>query len=232
MRKCEIMISIVTTYKNRREHIEQTLRTWIQDVSYEYEIIIVDYDSDDDIGPLIAGLSSNVAIKRIKCYKCPVFNLSHARNIGANYAESEWIMYIDIDCKLQKKAMSCIWEMINDVKKSYFGAVDSQVRKDIINGGLMLVPLKNHIDICGFNEDMKGWGFEDIDYRQRLEAHGLEWKIFPHELYECIDHDDNERVDCYDVNKELSWTRNRQISLETWRNNAFGKWDSVTIEHY
>jgi len=226
------LISLVATYKNRRHHIEQTLHTWVQDADCDYEIVIVDYESDDDIKPLITDLQSHVIIKHIKCRDLPVFNLSHARNIGSNHAEARWIMYVDIDCKLNPHSLSYISDMIVDVEDGYFGAVDSRVRKNIINGGLMLVPLSAHMDVCGFNENMKGWGFEDIDYRQRLEARGLKWNIFPHTLYECIDHEDSERIGCYDIEKELSWTRNRQISLETWKNKAFGQWNAVKVGEY
>jgi len=227
------LVSIVTTYKNRRHHIEQTIHTWIQkDVNYAYEIIIVDYESDDDIGPFLSNLSSEIDIKHVRCNKCPIFNLSHARNIGSNYSDSEWILYVDIDCKLKILSMTKIGEMITSSQHCYFGAVDSRVRKDIINGGLMLVPRNCHMSICGFNENMRGWGFEDIDYRQRLESNGLTWELFPSELYECIDHDDSERIGYYDIKKELSWMKNRQISLETWSDDKFGLCDNMSITEY
>lgn len=225
-------VSLVTTYKNRRHHIEQTLETWIQKASCDYEIVIVDYESDDDISPLLSGLLSDTPIRHVRCSNRPIFNMSHARNIGANHAVSEWILYIDIDCKLVPGSVEKICEMIGSTDICYFGAVDSQVRKDIINGGLMLVRREDHISVCGFNENMQGWGFEDIDYRQRLESLGLSWRLFPPDIYECIDHDDIERVACYDIEKELSWMRNRQISLEIWKNPRSGLWDQIAVSEY
>lgn len=233
IRNNENLVSIITTYKNRRHHIEQTIHTWIQkDAGYQYEIVIVDYESDDDIVPLLTNLSSEVTIKHIRCTECPIFNLSHARNIGSNHADGEWVLYVDIDCMLNASSMSKVGDIIKNVQDCYFGAVDSSVRKDIINGGLMLVPLNCHMDICGFNENMKGWGFEDIDYRQRLESHGLKWQLFPNELYKCLDHGDNERIGCYDIEKELSWMKNRQISLETWNSSLFGQWKHINVSYY
>lgn len=229
------MISIVSTYKNRRHHLEKTLPLWISQNIGEnenYEVVIVDYTSDDDISSLLQQLNSSVEIIHVRCENCYNFLLSHARNVGANYANGDWILYVDIDCMLTNSAIMKLYRLAEDNPKCYFAAVDSHVRKNIINGGLILVSKHKHVEIHGFNENMKGWGFEDIDYKQRLESLGLLWKIIPEDIYECIDHLDDERVRCYDIAKELSWTRNRQISLTTWYSHNYGIWRNVHVRLY
>lgn len=229
------MISIVTTYKNRRPHIESTLPTWLQQkYNHPYEIVVVDYDTDDDVSEFLSvQKTASSTITHIRCSKCPFFMLSHARNIGANYASGDWLFYVDIDCCLSDTAFEAIDQLISGYPMGYyFSAVDAEVRKDIINGGLMLVNKAHHMKICGFNEKMIGWGFEDIDYRQRMEKIGLTWKQLPESIYACMDHDDSKRVDEYKIDKELSWTRNRQISLTTWQDARFGHWSDIEIKRY
>jgi len=223
------MISIVTTYKNRRHHIEQTFTTWLVQNFDDYEIVIVDYESEDDLSGFLHDNDSR-RITHIRCNNRPIFDLSHARNIGANYASGKYLFFVDIDTKLFEGSLSFIADGIND--HTYMAAVDSKTRKEIVNGGLIAVPSIFHMGICGFNEDIKGWGFEDIDYKRRLESNGIEYCEILDTIYECIDHPDDERTQCYSEEKELSWTKNRQIALHEWNNTTFGQWDDVIVTKY
>ncbi len=224
------MISLVSTYKNRRHHIEQTFPNWLQQSYKDYEIVIVDYDTDDDLSEFFPKFSLPVAVKHIHCKSLPKFVLSHARNIGSHYVSGEWILFVDIDTYLSKNALKNLSELCTS--KCYLAAEDSQIRKEIINGGLIMVKTKDHKAVCGFNEDLKGWGYEDIDYKRRLEASGLDMKFIPQELYTCINHVDTERTQCYGENMEITWTKNRQIALRTWSNNKYGLHDDIAVTKY
>ncbi len=225
------MISIISTYRNRRHHIEVTLPTWI-DIKTDlgYEIVIVDYDTDDDVGELFKSLQSEVLIRHVRCEHLPTFNLSHARNIGANHAKGDRIMFVDIDTYLDAGAINFVGYFEKDQK--YLAAVDSQVRKEIVNGGLLAVGLEQHKKIFGFNENIEGWGFEDIDYKRRLKSIGLEFFEMPQHIYTCIDHEDTERTQCYEEEKEISWTKNRQIALQIWRDPSYGQWGHMTVKEW
>ncbi len=196
----------------------------------KYEIIIVDYDSDDDITEYLKRDSFTVKIVHVRCEGLPVFNLSHARNIGANHANEKYLFFVDIDTVLSPGSMNFIANNINE--SNYLAAVDSQIRKEIVNGGLLAVSARTHSDIYGFNEDLTGLGFEDIDYKRRLEQRGLHFEIMPDSLYSCIDHPDLERIQCYTEDKELSWTKNRQIALQKWNNPKFGQWEDILVGNY
>lgn len=223
------MISLVTTYKNRPHHIVKTLHTWV--AAHPDEIIIVDYDSDDDIVPLIKeNAQSKVPIVHVKCEELPVFNLSHARNIGAAHAMQPCLLFVDIDTYLKPQLIDLVREQHDESR--YLAAVDAKTRKEIVNGGLLAVSKKHHDMIYGFNEDLCGWGFEDIDYKRRLERRGLIYAPIGEEVYECIDHPDEERVQCYDQEKEISWTQNRQIALKTWDSPEFGEWKNIFVRTY
>jgi len=227
------MISLITTYRNRRHHLEKTMPTWIKSIPpTEYEIILVDYQSDDDVSDFLLSLSSPVKIVHIRCEGLGDFVLSHARNVGSRFVRGGWIFYNDIDTGLFEDSLTNLHSLTVNNRGCYFSAVDDRVLKDIINGGVMLVSKADNDAICGFNEKMRGWGFEDIDFRRRLTASGLKWVKIPSEWYYCIDHPDEERVQCYSTDKELSWQRNRQISLTTWHGTDFGQWPNMTVKEY
>lgn len=226
------MISIVTTYKNRREHIEQVLPTWLkQNTSKPYEIVITDYESDDDItGLLNENKSEEITIRHVRCSSLPKFNLSHARNIGANHTKGDILFFVDIDTILPPNALNFISKNIKN--NLYLAATDSKVQKEIINGGLIAVHSSVHVAIYGFNESLKGWGFEDIDYKQRLESLDMHFYEISTEVYICMDHPDEDRIRCYDDKKDISWDKNRQSALKLWGNPSFGQWDLIKITSF
>tara|TARA_Y100000034_G_scaffold39560_1_gene48800 strand:+ start:2005 stop:2700 length:696 start_codon:yes stop_codon:yes gene_type:complete len=226
------MISLVTTYKNRRHHIEKTLPTWLNQTESDYEVIILDYDSDDDLHGFLSSLNSKVKVKHIKCPNKPLFVLSHARNVGANEVDQDWILFIDIDTCLYENSIHYLMQIIKDSNNNYFAATGSEIRKEIINGGLILVKKTSHCNMMGFNEDIKGWGYEDIDYKKRLEQRGEKFEIIDEHYYRCIDHSDEERTQCWTENKEISWTKNRQIALKRWSSSSYGKCDEKEITIY
>jgi glycosyltransferase involved in cell wall biosynthesis len=226
----EMKVSIITTYKNRPHHIIETLPTWInQDTNIPYEIIIVDYNTSEQLHDLLVVQSTKVNIKHIRCERLPIFQLSHARNIGANQASGSVLFFVDIDTRLRPNAVEYIYAVDND---HYMAAVDSDVRKDIINGGLIAVQSRFHHAIFGFNENLVGWGFEDIDYKLRLEKLGLSFQSIEFGYYDCIDHDDKQRTQCYSEEKEISWTRNRQTALRIWDNRDYGQWNFMSTIIY
>lgn len=230
------MISIISTYKNRRHHIEKTFSTWLdQNYNSDYEIIIVDYTSDDNLHEFFPSspCCDYCSILHVKCLNYSNFALSHARNIGSRHAMGNWLFFVDIDTCLKPNAISVVSNLINEYyDTAYYAAVNSEIRKDMINGGLIVSPKTKHMEIYGFNENMSGWGFEDIDYKIRLEQHGLKYCHIPSDIYECIDHNDTERTQCYSDTKEISWTRNRQVSLQEWNNPNFGQCEEYTTTLY
>ena len=225
------MISLITTYKNRSHHIIKSIPTWINQNRKDFEIIIVDYDSKDDITPILEKYALNcLNLIHLKCSVYPIFHLSHARNIGSKHANSEYCLFVDIDTVLDSAMIDFLYENLDSSR--YFAAINSDIKRDIINGGLIAAPLNTHHKICGFNEYLTGWGYEDIDYKQRLEKAGLTFYIIPPLLYKCIDHSDYERIQCYSEEKDVSWTKNRQIALQQWNNFNYGNCSNVIVRRY
>lgn len=226
------MLTIISTYKNRRHHIEKTWLTWEIQSNHSYQILIVDYKSDDNLKSLFENHKHKVKTIHTRCENVFGFCISHARNIGARIADSEWLCFLDVDTYLHFNFIEWVLESIKQSKGNfYLAAEDSHVRKEIINGGLIICKKTDHDRIFGFNENFQGWGYEDIDYKIRLENNGMRRLHIPDTLYSCIQHPDQERTQCHSVEKETSWTRNRQISLRTWDNLNYGEFHGSITEY-
>ncbi len=150
--------------------------------------------------------------------------------VGFTINGGKMMLSTDIDTELPPNALNFVSDNIhNDL---YLAAEDSKIQKEIINGGLIAVHTSMHMFICGFNESLKGWGFEDIDYKLRLESTGMHFYEIPDKMYCCLDHPDDDRIRCYEDKKDVSWDKNRQAALKLWQSPTFGQWASIEVTDF
>jgi hypothetical protein len=80
--------------------------------------------------------------------------------------------------------------------------------------GLLLV---NKKDFSGYNEDLEGWGYDDVDLYNRLKTNNINQLIFflMNKYVKHLDHPDEDRVKNYrEKNVKISNTKNKKISSE------------------
>lgn len=224
------MFSIVSTYKNRFNHICQSLPSYLdQDTKVPYEIIVVDYNSPDAVSDYLKSHKTG-KIVHAKCCNADGFHISKARNIGAKIAKYNFVLFVDIDTVFENSMIDYLSSIVNN--SFYFAAENSQEHFNIINGGLICVNKETHEKIYGFDERMHGWGYEDIDYKKRLEKIECFYKEISCDNYSCLAHSDKDRVLYYSLNKFESWFRNQQISKTIWESRNFGQYDNLEINYY
>ena len=76
------MNSIVMTCKGRLSFLQQSLPKVMEYKSPDDEVIVVDYDCPDDSGTWAKAQGAKI----VKLNNAPIFNVCHARNLGANAA--------------------------------------------------------------------------------------------------------------------------------------------------
>lgn len=92
------MISIVIPARNEEENIEKLLNS-VEDNSYrDYEVIVVDGDSEDRTPEIAEEYGAKVI-------EGPGKGLAAAQNIGWRKAEGEIIWFIDADCVLEEESL-------------------------------------------------------------------------------------------------------------------------------
>lgn len=177
-------ITIITTCKGRLVHLKQTLPLMV--AQKPDEVIVVDYDCPDGTGDWVEANFPQVKVVRAG-QPDGGFNVSRARNLGAEAATSEWLYFVDADIRL---APTCLGTLRPHLKSGsyYVPLLSHGTTTDI--WGSNLCRAEDLAAAGGYDEVIRGWGHEDEDFYLRLELLGLERHHYSPALLEAIPHDD------------------------------------------
>ena len=229
-------VSIVTTCKGRLDFLKKTLPMMLDQVtSFSYEVVVVDYGCPQNTFEWCKTLKApNLRVIKI-LDNSEVFCISRARNCGATVCTSRVLTFIDSDVKIQDQWLqSSAYPVLHGetvVTVPWLGKGD--ITEVPWSGGekyLGLGWLSTHrlfyLSVRGYDEDMKGWGYEDDDFFFRVRELGKGGHSLGPPLLEVIDHDDDIRLKYYEQKeKAFSHTMN-QLHARTRKivnPNGFGK---------
>lgn len=105
--KNTLLISIIIPVYNRAHLVPGAIQSVLNQTEINWELIIVDDCSDDDINEVISEYKD----ERIKFFKLP-FNKGNAgaRNEGVRNAKGEYIFFLDSDDIMLPNALNCFTE--------------------------------------------------------------------------------------------------------------------------
>lgn len=245
-------VSIIVTVKNRVEHFIQTFPSLITQYGVPYELIFVDFYSEDGFTECLVNeiekrkIIFSPYLKKITTYRVntPIkFNSGKAKNLGAYYASGEYLAFSDIDVFL---GMNYLTHTIGKIEKSIFGLSFYSTRKQhyLLNklGGVRILPEINYGNmvvgkewydfIKGHNENNLTWGGDDDELMHRMKLFGLH-EINPENAcdanhYSILHGDELRRKELEDTTVEH--TRNKMAwahSATEPYNKAYGFVDKI-----
>lgn len=198
-------ISLCTQILDRNLVLEQTLPTWLQ---YPWqEIIIFDYGIGIESAVKIASQYTDNRIKIYQNYTNLKYNSSIAKNNAIKLTTNQIVFYIDSDVKILNQppiihhntfiqGYSCSMEEYYRRELKDFFFEDGICYSGKLNGTVMF--WKDDFNkVNGFNENLTNWGYDDIDFYNRLQQLGVKKLNFGDILYH-IDHSTNESIKYYD----------------------------------
>lgn len=176
-------LSIVFPVMNRTEILCQSVPTWL-DNDFVDEIIIVDWSSNIPIynDERTSSIISNSKIRLIRVDKEKFFlTPSLSLNLGILRASNDNILKLDIDYKLiNKKFFDNISKLKPTLKKNFF-VMDSATCSDnpdnICLTGFVFFHRSYFLTVNGYNENLSGWGFEDLDLYDRMSPEAQKFII-------------------------------------------------------
>ena len=87
--------SLVVATLGRDRDIAALLGSLLVQGRADFEVIIVDQNADDRLGPIEAAYAQRMALRRLRS---SVRNANHARNLGLRHARGEIVSFPDDDC--------------------------------------------------------------------------------------------------------------------------------------
>lgn len=182
-------ISLITTCKGRLSSLKQSLPRMV--AQPRAEVIVVDYDCPERSGGWVA--EEYPAARVVQIGNAPVFNMAHARNLGAQAARAEWLCFVDADSLLDDRFVE------QALPRLHHGGFYSMADARFDAAGTIICAREDFIGLEGYDEVLQGWGAEDDDFRLRLRVRGCAHETLPGEWLRTIGHDDAARVQYYDI---------------------------------
>jgi len=183
------MVSIIIPCKNRLDHLKKTLLFVGRQTVEDMECVVVDYNCPQGT---IDYINENYNGTKIRCVKAAVgegeWNLSASRNFGYKHAGGDLLCFIDADTRIMPQFLDDCLARIKD--NCFMSGQDSPPWHCC---GCAMMYKADFEKVKGYNEMLKGWGFEDYDMYERLKKIGINQMYFNKKLLYNIAHPDNIR---------------------------------------
>jgi len=112
---------IVPTFK-RRDEVEELLESLLNSEYKDFEIILADGTPDDMLDEVIGKFSSRLNIKHLHR---PYLGISESRNLGAENAKGEYVLFFDSDCVIPSDYFNKVDTFIEKENLDAFGGPDA-----------------------------------------------------------------------------------------------------------
>lgn len=178
----KVDITVIMVCKDRLSHVKESLPFVLK--NEDIETIFVDYSCSQESGKWVS--KNHPSVKIVYSGYRKFFNLSEARNLGANVATNNILVFIDADNIVPRDFAKTICSEFVDVD---FMGPDGGPAHTL---GLLACTRDIFNKVGGYDEVFLGWGGEDIDIRQRFKRLGARYRPLETSKFNYIEHDQSE----------------------------------------
>jgi glycosyltransferase involved in cell wall biosynthesis len=224
-------ISFVTTVMQRLGDLQQTLPVNLQ-LNAKYpalEFVLVDYNSKDGLGAWVRkNLMGQIEAGRVVYVRTDEpthFSMAHSRNIGCRVASGDIVLNVDADNftrDMNGATLSlCFAEYINllanqQPRKAFFAK-----GKQLLHGRIGYYK-DEFIDLLGgYDEDMVGYGWDDVDVLERAMAQGFMLMRFGGQYYSRLKTPDTKKNENLLLPWKVTEQRNKKLSEHNYLAGRF-----------
>ena len=177
-------ITIIHTYYNERFYLETQIERWN---NYNTPVNIILFDDGSQIEPAENvlkehTLNDNINFSLYKVTEDIGFNSHGCRNLGARLAQSNWLMFLDIDYTLQPSDLKRLQTEPLDLNSWYELNAKFQGRGNPYMAlNQFLIPRKLFLDSGGYDESFVPFHYGDRELLSQLENDyqkiNLDWLV-------------------------------------------------------
>ena len=128
MQKKDISFSLIIATMNRLETLIQTFAELEKTSVVPNEIIILDQSTESAVINGIKRLSMSTKF-HIRYYHLDYPSLTHARNVGLQYAKNDILIYMDDDVSVETDTFRNVCKIMEDETIALIGGLDSSTEK-------------------------------------------------------------------------------------------------------
>ena len=234
-----IKVSIIIPAYNQEKLLSKTIKSAInQDISYNYEVIIIDDGSTDSTFNIANLMSKND--KRIKVFKQEHSGVSSARNLGIAKCSGKYICFLDSDDLIFNNYLSSqvnTLESNNNSDIAMCPFIKFTNNKKIFEPGFfyknayslhIFANIITYLDCCLFRRHVveKLMSFdtnleanEDYDFLFRSAIHNFNFipNLNTIAIYRCHDNNSSKKLNwnnsCYIITKKFDYLIERHIKF-------------------
>ena len=206
-------LAFVTTCRDRLGHLKASLPTFLAQPGVD--CVVVDYDCPQQTAAWVAA--NHPQVKVVRAHDKPLFEISRARNMGAEATDATWLCFVDADNRLARDFAQQVRPLL--VRGAFY-----RPHPQAIDGsGICIVHAEDFRAIGGYDAVMQGYGMDDLDLYMRLKIAGVREAAFPGELIEVVRHGVELRVVHYEV---------KSVRLNAALNQLYcqAKWDLMRLK--
>jgi hypothetical protein len=162
-------VVVVVTCKGRLTHLRQTLPQLLSfDITADYRVVVVDYDDPDRSFEWCAEQRHPRLVAIRVADNAKVFNLSRARNCGANALPSDILCFVDADAIVDRQFL----EVATGLVRCAGGILSRRIMTHSFDtAGVCCVRTTAFRAERGYDESLQGYGPEDLDFYSRVRRH-------------------------------------------------------------
>lgn len=194
-------ISFLTSCMDRCHHLKKTyLRNIKQNMptpNCQVEFVLLNYNSKDDVSKWVDENLSDCKIefKYIETNKPKYFHMSKTKNILGKHATGDILCWLDADNLSYTGFVEYIYKIFSSESKIAFKVGYTKQTKGMC--GRVVCRKNDFLKINGYDEEMVGWGYEELDFCERLKHIGIKLIELPKSFIGKIEHTDEERFRNY-----------------------------------
>lgn len=219
-------ISFLTSVMNRTHHLKETyLKNIHKCISFknncELEFVLLNYNSKDNLDEFVESNNfsqyQEIDFKYIKNESAKYFDMSRTKNILGKNSSGNVLCWLDADNYINENFVKFIYDHFVKNKNTIMNVEYNEKTKGMC--GRVVISKTNFLQIGGYDEQMKGWGYEELDFVNRAIKNGLHKINIPLHYLGKLEHTQEERMKNYDPVYKIELNKNHSHSQMILKTN-------------